>query len=298
MPSNLTDVDSFDTVSGPIGTDIRNAASVRSALQTLANRTRYLFNRIDALADIAALKAINTTALPNNYTKIVKGQGTYSLDTGSSATEFHPFVVTPTTGPGRWISATAHVTTRVVRVYPGNHLIGWQADGVGTTLFSSIGQNVVGSTLDVCDTGRLRTNAVSAVDRHWYFISLDPHVLEGATLTSAVFNLRAAAHSLMPANMPRVAIARVGSSGGASLLAAGTVVDSSANLAAFEVDHTITFTPNQNNVIDRSAFSYMAIIGDEGGANAVSGSSAGGGSAQGLWKHLDLTFTVPDARGT
>lgn len=45
MPSNLTDVDAFTTVTGPDGGDIRNAASVRSALQTLANRTRYLFNR-------------------------------------------------------------------------------------------------------------------------------------------------------------------------------------------------------------------------------------------------------------
>lgn len=46
MPSSLTDVDDFTTVTGPDGGDIRNAASVRSALQTLANRTRYLLNRL------------------------------------------------------------------------------------------------------------------------------------------------------------------------------------------------------------------------------------------------------------
>jgi hypothetical protein len=46
MPTNITDVDSFDTATAPVGSDVRNAASILSPLQKLANRTRYLLNRI------------------------------------------------------------------------------------------------------------------------------------------------------------------------------------------------------------------------------------------------------------
>lgn len=48
MPVNLTDVDSFDIVTAPAGTDVRNAASIQTSMQTVANRTRNLKNRVDA----------------------------------------------------------------------------------------------------------------------------------------------------------------------------------------------------------------------------------------------------------
>jgi hypothetical protein len=101
MPTNLTDASSFDVVIAPVGTDIRNAASVRNALQTVANRTKFLYDRHDVLADIATLKAIASPA--DKLVRFVKGYGVYSFDTGSAAAESLPWVVQPTVGTGRWI---------------------------------------------------------------------------------------------------------------------------------------------------------------------------------------------------
>ncbi len=296
MPQNLTDSDSFDTVTGPSATDIRNAASVRTHLQTLANRTRYLFSRLlPYVADFTALKAIDTTGLADGTVRLVKGQGMYTLDTASGAAEFLPFIVDPTTGPGRWISATAHLTSRVVRAWPGNRLIGWEADSSATSpdvSGSSLGSTVIGETAAKRYYGGLKPSSVSATNRHWYVVSLDPYVLDGATLTSAVFTVAPANHaSFVPANLPRVSIIRVQSGGtrAAHLLAAGSVVDPNGTLAPYNAEHSITFTPDQNNVIDKSQYGYLAFIGDEGGVNALAGA---------WWRYIDLNFTTPDARGT
>ena len=48
MPTNLTDVSTFtDPVAVPVDSDPRNAASVETPFQALANRTRYLLNQIE-----------------------------------------------------------------------------------------------------------------------------------------------------------------------------------------------------------------------------------------------------------
>lgn len=103
MPSNLTDVSSFDTVIGPQPTDVRNAAAVRTYLQTLANRTRFLIDRLTALADIAALKAIAAPA--DGLVRHVKAKGIYVFDVSSSAAEALPWIVQPNSGSGRWLHA-------------------------------------------------------------------------------------------------------------------------------------------------------------------------------------------------
>jgi hypothetical protein len=51
MPVNIIDVSTFtDPVTAPAGGDVRNAASVVDPVQKLANRTRWLKNRIDGIA--------------------------------------------------------------------------------------------------------------------------------------------------------------------------------------------------------------------------------------------------------
>jgi hypothetical protein len=49
MPENLIDVALFQTVSVPEGGDVRSAASVKTPFQQLANRSRYLLERLDAI---------------------------------------------------------------------------------------------------------------------------------------------------------------------------------------------------------------------------------------------------------
>ena len=101
MPTNLTDTSSFDTATSPVGSDIRNAASVRASLQPLANRTRFLFDQTAALADIAALKAIASPA--DGLVRLVKSKGLYVFDLASVSAEALPFIVQPTVGSGCWV---------------------------------------------------------------------------------------------------------------------------------------------------------------------------------------------------
>jgi hypothetical protein len=101
MPSNLTDASSFDAVTGPLGSDVRNAAAVRAALQPLANRTRYLFDRHTPLADIAALQAITSPA--DGLVRLVKNYGVFVFDATSVLGESLPWVVAPNAGAGRWL---------------------------------------------------------------------------------------------------------------------------------------------------------------------------------------------------
>lgn len=77
MPSSLTDSSTWGDVSGPLGGDIRNASGVRNLLQTIANRTRFLYDWGIPLANLAAL-----TALPSpteNTIRTVKSFGRYQF---------------------------------------------------------------------------------------------------------------------------------------------------------------------------------------------------------------------------
>lgn len=60
-----------------------------------------------AVADLAALKAIDTTDLADNITIIVKTLGFYRFDSASTATANDSSIVQPTTGGGRWINDVA-----------------------------------------------------------------------------------------------------------------------------------------------------------------------------------------------
>lgn len=69
MPITLSDVDSFDDVTAPAGSDVRNAASIQTSMQTVANRTRNLKNRADghdaSIANEAAARdAADATTAP------------------------------------------------------------------------------------------------------------------------------------------------------------------------------------------------------------------------------------------
>ena len=105
-----------------------------------------------------------------------------------------------------------------------------------------------------------------------YFMAIDEHVVDGQTLSSVVASLKPAAHGALPAVMPRFGVIRMNRTGTADLLLSttfGYAVDASASAAAFEVTHDVTFTPDQNNVIDRSLYSYALVFVNEGGANSA-----------------------------
>lgn len=114
MPTNLTAASSFDTATGPVGGDIRNAASVRSALQAQTNRSQFVYDASAvSLADIAALKAIASPA--DGLVRMVDLVGSYVFHASSVEAESLPWIVQPTTGSGRW----KHVLSSIVGAQNG-----------------------------------------------------------------------------------------------------------------------------------------------------------------------------------
>ena len=115
MPQNLVDVSQFDAaVTVPVDGDVRNAASVQTGFQNVANRTRYISNLIangliqaQPVASIAALTAL--PAPTTNALAFVPFWGLYVFDTASTAAAMSNHVIVPASAPasGRWKNAEA-----------------------------------------------------------------------------------------------------------------------------------------------------------------------------------------------
>jgi hypothetical protein len=297
MPSTLSDNSSFDDVTAPIGTDIRNAASVRAALQTVANRTRFLFDAsASALPDIAALKAISSPA--DGLVRLVKKYGTFVFDAGSGAAESLPWIVAPSAGSGRWFiaGASAHASRSVVApVIACGISTAAVAPGSESPTISFSGTTAVKLSYSTSSAYFSATNTGSSA-HHGALVNLNSYMHDGATLGSAVLRLSGVSpeHANLPAVKPSFGLWRFRHADGVSekLLSSpvsGHVTDAPANVAAYETPHDLTFTPDQNNVIDRSLYSYWAAVYDEGGADAAFGGL--------LFFGIKLNFTnIVDAR--
>lgn len=113
------DPSTFEDVAVPQGGDARNATSLLSPFQRLANRTRQNKNRLDGIAPgddgvrslrtvatIAALQAIGAADHTDGSYCIVEEAGLYRFDIDSVTAASTPFVVQPTDvvggAPGRW----------------------------------------------------------------------------------------------------------------------------------------------------------------------------------------------------
>ncbi len=292
----------------PSDGDPPTAASVNVAFQALADRTQYLGLALSPLTDIATLKTINTTGMTDGTSRHVKGHGYFTFDSGSAATENLPWVVQPNTGSGRWISGTAHQASVTRNVscdsVQGVGSVAGAVDGIDTT---SLDFQVIPITVALVflSAGSMYPAAVyggaGSGKRRRYVIPLNDAMIDGATLSSAVLKFTTfVTHAGVPAELPQFAIFRraLASTGLAGYGAASTLLSTGngyatlatpANVAAYEVENTITLTPDQNNVIDRSTYRYFAVIGDEARTNATANSNA--------YQTISLSFaSLPDAR--
>lgn len=91
-----------------------NKILTQGDIQTLIDASAVGVNgRIfDAVADLTAAKAINTTDVddwPDNGVMVVKTLGTYRLDRSSSAAGDNNRVIQPTTGVGRWLKIASTI---------------------------------------------------------------------------------------------------------------------------------------------------------------------------------------------
>jgi hypothetical protein len=117
MPTNLTDTSAFtDPVQVPTAGDPVSAGPgtyLRNALQALANRTRYLYDgvpRIRNVANTAALKAI--TGAVNGDVAILNGGQIYLYKSGATVgTDLAGYRYDSGVSTGFWASPLYYITT-------------------------------------------------------------------------------------------------------------------------------------------------------------------------------------------
>lgn len=151
MPNNYVPVPTplGATVPEMVDGEPRTAASVtqitRPTINAVANLE--LGNVADQLADFAALRAINTTSMVTGERRVVANKpGVYIFDSVSSVTEQEPWIIDPTTGPGRWVHELA---------FAHAHLDRQVFTGAGTTAFTTPNEPIgaVVYTFEGCGAG-------------------------------------------------------------------------------------------------------------------------------------------------
>lgn len=125
-----------------------------------------------------------------------------------------------------------------------------------------------------------------------YGLAIDEYLIDGSTLVNAVLHFRpVGGHTALPGAQPVLAIVRSPVATGyapapVSLISTGSGWVGSpghSTVLLYEVDSTINFVCNQNNVIDRKTYSYWAFMRDEG--------SNGFALAGCRFAAIDLNFT-------
>ena len=253
----------------------------------------YQHGAAGALASIAALKAVSTTGLTAGTERIVEGIGTYVL-TASARTEGFPRVVAPTTGTGfRWILAasasgsaglTFAINTIPTLIY-GNGTPGPIApggEGVAADLFTVPVTGTGAGSIGIAPGSQgWANNVVTAGNNNRYLavsdITARLAIYQGATLANVTARiLPRTSHAGLPALKPSIGVFRYRHNGSAAPLAealyslnAGLSIDASANVTAYELAHTISWTSSQNNVIDCDSWTYWLHMYDEGYTNAM-----------------------------
>jgi len=279
-------------VTEPVDTEPRTVASVTQMTREIADGVMYNNQQLTALADIAALRAIDTTSLANSAVRLVKGQGFYTLDTGSSATEIEPWIIDPTTGPGRWISSTAHQVVQTRFVPCARALVGMPTAANAPSITSSWRPLPQASSVVFDGPGFIVQVASTHATNAWGFLlELDDWMIDGATLSSVTLRYEPSNVGANPTVFPQMSIfrdSRLGSTGAKDQLNSGGFVIDSGGTYEFGTVRNFVYTPDQVNVINLGSYSYQAAIYDEHGTNAVVGNNIIG---------MFLSFTaIPDAR--
>jgi hypothetical protein len=184
-------------------------------------------------------------------------------------------------------------------VVPCSHVIGISTDGAGTvqqvtpTLQTSAGPPSAAHILVGSQGFYPIVVYTGATDNYGFEIPLDAFLIHGATLSTATLYLRPiSGHGGLPTRQPKFGIVRKSVAGyntaAESLLTTSYAQLAAGSVVAYEADSTIVYTPDQNNVIDRTLYSYTLVLYDEGGTNALAGNR---------YAQVRLAFgAIPDAR--
>lgn len=143
-----------------------------------------------------------------------------------------------------------------------------------TRLFLAWRDGNVGSVMGwEADSGSGRARQIATAADLWFALDL-PH---GATLTGISIRVNPSdAHGGAPTQRPRFEVYKVSSTGAATLIA--SELDPNVVLATYEAAHSISAT-GLSETIDRSAYTYVAVLRGEDGTNYADNLIAGPVSA-------------------
>lgn len=176
-----------------------------------------------------------------------------------------------------WITyAAPRTVNRFQPIYSAVFAAGWSVDTPG-----ALGPGIPGAAQSTGTSGNLLRFPLPLIHNGF---------LNGSTLTSVQVFISVATHSGVPTTPPTISIQRIayplGGSGGTvdPLFSSSFVpfwpsgafggIATPANGAAWTAGSNvqqITFTPDQNNVIDTTNYQYECLITDEQGLGAVTG---------------------------
>lgn len=260
----------------PTDGDPNAASTYRPGFDGLADRTAFLKAGIAVVTDLNALAAIASPA--DGLVRHVLGQGLFVFKS-SATTGLSPFrVAAADATPGGWVASAAHETS-LTRYVPCRAIIGVTPSALLPTAANVLFNVLTASDLKFVAGGgvTILRSSTHATNAWGFLLPLDEHLVDGATLASATLRWVPGGAGGPPAVLPRMAIVRSDRNGEGSPSAGTTYASLHSSDFVFDAAGTYTigaardlvFTPDQNNVIDRSSYSYCALIYDECGTGAT-----------------------------
>lgn len=239
-------------------------------------------------ADLTALAAIAAPA--DGTVRLVPALGVYTFKT-TATTGLTPFrVAAGDATPGGWLSGTAYQTSLVRLCHPSLLPIFGAIAASPVLDLTGVPCNATDYAFrgGACVFSTVVTGSAIGLGAA---VSLDPVLVDGATLTLVRLRWKAnPSHAALPLLMPKYGVARVDTSQNVTALlstGSGLAVDASATFGAYNVEHWNTFTPDQNNVVDKTTYGYFLALFNEGHTNSFANSGC---------YSIEVTQTITDAR--
>jgi len=238
-----------------------------------------VWDRHDFLDSLAALQGLLVPT--HGLVRYVRGYGHFAFVTSgtySASAANSPWILTATDGTaGRWVLDGAgnlggSVTHR--RTVSGHEC-------VGATSLIAAGEPIGTAPLNDLTFTNIRASTGSAefqlaslsADTYHAAIPINAYLIDGATFGLVTAYIIGASHAGLPVGMPAMTVLRYDAIDNimVSLFSGGYNVDTSASVAAYEALHTISGTPDQNNVVDRTKHTYFVALRNEYNTNALLG---------------------------
>jgi hypothetical protein len=249
MSHNALETDTFDaTVSVPDVDDTTYPDTVAGGLESLANRTRHSHNTLTGEATFNALDFAGLS--------------------GSLASQY--IVPTDRLGPNNLFTVNI---TRLAQSFKwmkertGGLQSGAQLFNYGPVAFDAVGWSEAVNGAGVPNMSEASPGITSVL-----YVAL-PGLPRAGTITAVHARVLGVGHSNLPANMPvmtLVAYSVTAPSGAIAATTLGTVTDTSANVAAYDVDHALSITGLSVDLADPVPPLYhMVRIAGEYGSNSL-----------------------------